>query len=181
MLTLALLCSLGASPHPTLLGDAPRFSARLVDAEAAPPDYSTWTHEQLLKEYDRLDNERPSLAMPITLMATGGVAFVVGLYVGLITLVLTAAGGSTTTLLILTAVLCLGGAGLLVSGIVMLIGVLHDRRDMNVQMDAIRARLDGQTPPPGPGGPEVPPPPPPPPGTLQVFAPVTPGLLVARF
>jgi hypothetical protein len=117
VLTLALLCTLGSSPHVALLTDPPRFSARLVD-EAAPPDYSKWSRDDLRREYDRLDRERPSVAAPIALMVTGGVAFIAGLYLGLFSLILSTSG-SATTLLIITAVTCLAGIGLLLCGVVL--------------------------------------------------------------
>ncbi len=177
MLTLALLCTLGSSPHVTLLEDPPRFSARLVEDAPAPPDYSKWSRDQLLHEYNRLDSERPSLGLPIALMVTGGVGFVVGLYVGLFALIASATGSSATTLLIVTAVLTLAGIGVLLCGVVLLVGALKERSAVNQQMDAIDQQLNGGAAPPGP----LAPPPPPPPGPTQVFAPVTPSIVLARF
>jgi hypothetical protein len=178
MLSFVLLASLNVS----VLNEPPRFSAHLIQAEQQQ-DYSSWTRDQLVKEYNRLDAERPSLAMPIILMVTGAVSFVIGIYCGLFGLVLSAAGSSSSTLLIVAAVFGLAGIGLLISGIVLLMGTLHDRRQMSSEMDRIKEQLDGQ---PGvPGGPPSAPPtgpvPPPPPGPTQVFAPAMPAILLARF
>jgi hypothetical protein len=180
MLTLVLVASLNAS----LVHEPARFSAHLIEAQAPenqPQDYSTWSREDLVKEYNRLDAERPSLALPIGLMVTGGVGAIIGLYCAFFGLVLSAAGSASSTLYIVAAVLGLAGVGLLVSGIVTLLGALHDRRSMSAEMDRIKERLDGTQqpglPPPPPAGP-VPPPPPPP---TQVFAPVKATIELASF
>jgi hypothetical protein len=184
MLTLVLFTSLQVS----LVQEPPRFSAHLVQAQQQPQaplpnDYSTWSREELLKEYNRLDSERPSVAMPIVLMATGAVALVVGLYCGLFGLVLSAAGSSSSTLLIVAAVAGLAGLGLLLSGIVLFIGALHDRRAMGTEMEHIQDQLDRSRQPYTPGPPGSPPTGPVPnlPGPTQVFAPVKPSILLASF
>ena len=181
VLTLVLLASLTATPRVALLEDGPRFSARLIQSEQAPPDYSTWSRDDLRREYNRLDLERPSLAFPITLMVTGGVALIAGLYVGLFALI-SSFTGSATTLLVVTAVLCLAGLGLLLSGVVLLVGTLHDRRQMSAEMDRIKEQLDGPPPQMPPSGPPVGPPVGPvPPGPSQVFAPPNAAIQLARF
>jgi len=178
VLTLVLLASLNATPHVALLDDGPRFSARLIQSEQAPQDYSTWSRDDLRREYNRLDLERPSVAFPITLMVVGGIAFVSGLYAGLLALIGSISGGASTTLLVVTGVLCLAGLGLLLSGVVLLVGTLKDRRQMGTEMDRIKEQLNGgpqQMPPSGPPmGPL-------PPGPSQVFAPPAPGIQLARF
>lgn len=182
MLTLVLFTSLQVS----LVKEPPRFSAHLIEAQTQAPqpnDYSTWSREELLAEYNRLEADRPSVAMPIALMATGVVALVVGLYCGLFGLVLSAAGSSSSTLLIVAAVAGLAGLGLLLSGIVLLIGALHDRRAMGTEMDRIQEQLHDRSPGIQPGPPAPPPtgPVPPMPGPTQVFAPVKPTILLATF
>jgi hypothetical protein len=73
MLTAALALMLHSLPMAPafLTGDVPT-RVRLVDlAEEPESNYETWSRVQLRTEYDRLDDLRPGLALPLTLLLGG--------------------------------------------------------------------------------------------------------------
>ncbi len=162
MLTTALLLTLAATPavSPAFLGDAaPRRIHLVQDAPPAPPaaeqapDFSRWTRAQLRAEIERLDATRPSLGLPIGLMAGGGGGALVSAYVLLLSL-----AGNSRTLLPLFIFLGIAGTvcvGLLVLGGIFLSQALPERRVIGARMDAIDAQLNSETDPR-----ELPPPPP---------------------
>ncbi len=150
-----------------------------VDAEEGGdfPPIEQMTREQLQREYDRLDSERPSLGGSIGLLAGGAAAAIVGLIVidvGSAAAVLSTSGSTATSFsmgtfapfLVAGLLLIAAGATLAIIGGIKLAHTIRERRRYSVQQDAIRERLEGNpanpypAPPPGEG---VPPPPPPPP------------------
>ena len=81
---------------------AANLAGHFVRVQEAPPaeqprGYEQWTREQLLDERYRLDVARPSLVMPIVLVAAGGGAIVIGgvslLYAGMLSLLASVLGG----------------------------------------------------------------------------------------
>ena len=193
MVTTALLLLLAGTPdaRPAFLVDGAPRRMRLVQDAPPPiaqqaPDYARWTRGQLQAEYDHLDSLRPGLGLPIGLIAGGGGAAIVDLYVLLLAL-----AGNSRTLLPLFIALGVAGvisAGLIVLGVILLTRALPERRAIGLQMDEVDRWLNGRgdeyappRPPPPDGAPNdiVVPPPPPLPGD-NVSIPV-PQILIARF
>lgn len=198
MLTTALLVMFAA--HPALLSEGAPRAARLVAAvPLAPPSsdlptYEGWTKAQLRQEYERLKETRPGIALPITLMGSGGGALILSLYV-LFFGVLASNGFTSAAVpfLAVFGVMGTGGAAMLIIGGILLSRALPDRRIFGAQMNEVdRLIKEGDDPPGLPDQrqyvpppdmmgppPEGPPPPPLPPYTPQ--ASLTFPLIFARF
>jgi hypothetical protein len=194
MLTTALLLMLASSDvKPAFLTGnlhgAPSRIRLVEDDTAAMPDYSGWSRLQLRQEYNRLDEARPGLGMPIALMASGGGVLLVGLYGLLVSALAVGLGVGAVSAEIIFAVLSIVGAGLLILGGITLARTLPERRWIGLQLDEIDQRLktaeENRTPGRVPGSDPVGPPPPPFPGPAamppsQVMAPQFP-ITLARF
>ncbi len=90
--------------------------------------YAGWSTPQLNVELDRLERMRPSLGLPITLMAIGGGVALVGLY-----------GFAYAVWLGLA--LTLPGVGLAVLGVIFLVGRLSERREIGHDIDDVKDAL----------------------------------------
>ena len=163
MLTSALLLMLtSVDVQPSFLSMAPR-AARLVSLEGidstvtiepkgrfsagAPklkpadlPSYKGWSVVQLLTEYDRLEDIRPGIAFPLTLLLTGLTGLAVSFFAYAISLggfrgasmeaTVTFALGSTTS----AAMVAFGGIQLYRGG--------TDRRHYGIQMERVERLID---------------------------------------
>ena len=200
MLTTALLLMFAsAEMQPALLTDgAPRRIRLLADEPAPPapvselPSYAGWTRAQLEQEYDRLKEARPSLGLPISLMASGGAVLAVSL--NLLLLGLLSSGGvnsSAVPFLVVFGIAGTGGAAMLVIGGILLSRVAPERRPYSQQMDEVQRLLkegedQRQYAPEAPEAPPIigPPPEGPPPPPLPPYSPqasVQLPLIFARF
>lgn len=171
MLAIALAAALGIVPHSA--------SFRLVeDAHVAEPSpFAQMTRSQLHTEYNRLEDERPGIGLPIVSLAVGAVMLfgsgVTAFFGGLIAL------GTIkvpSMLFIVAGCVAVAGAALLVVGIVMLVKTLGERRVYNDQLNDIQERLDQMN---GvvPDRPDLPAPPPPPPPMPPLVVPPPPSAL----
>jgi hypothetical protein len=133
MVTL-VLCAVLSAEVPE---DAPLVSDRPVE---------TMTLRELKAEYALLDEKRPNIGGPISMIATGG-----GLVVnGSLSLLLAAAGFGGVGALFsggsiagyIFATMLVTGAGLLVGGIWTLKNRLPDRAVMSARMDEVQTRID---------------------------------------
>lgn len=133
--TLALMLhSLPVAPA-FLTGDVPT-RVRLVDvAEDPTPNYETWTRVQLRTEYDRLDDLRPGIGIPLTLILGG----VTGTAITSIWFVsaATAFFGIEVTLAAALGISIVIFAGLAVVGTILLVRLWPERKAINHQMDTI--------------------------------------------
>jgi hypothetical protein len=171
-------------------GEAPQL--RRVSLEDNQMPVEQMSHRQLQLEYQRLDNERPSLGGAIAMTAVGGGLLLFGgaflldalgtfLYFGGSTVIYAAAA---YILLVFGAALAITGVILLPIGLVKLFGRVAERRVYSQRMDDISARMETLD---RSGGPDMPPPPPtdlppappPPPGAWQFGA--SPTQVVATF
>ncbi len=91
--------------------------------------YDGWTAEQLRVELTRLENDKPSLALPIVLLSAGGVATLIGLWV--LSVSLTAA-----------LIFILPGVGLIIWGVIVLTQRLAIRRQMNADIETLNSLLE---------------------------------------
>jgi hypothetical protein len=178
--------------HATLLDSGARI--QFVQDENPNGDFpplEQMTREQLQREWDRLDSERPGLGGAIGLLAGGAVIAFVGLYVCIYGAAFAFVSTQTSTsgispavgtiLLVIGVVLIAGGIALAVVGGLKLKNTLHDRSRIGEQMNRIQDRLNSnpgqpyypQQPP--PGDQNTPPPPPPPPPSVQNLTPVPSG------
>lgn len=142
------------------------------------------TREQLIAEQRRLENEKPGIGGAITCIALGGVATFAGLITLYVTFLVSVGFGATVPLvpLAIGIGLALGGAGVVVLGVIMLVSSIRERRVFSDEIDRIQQRLDGtQDPAQVPERSNDPLPPPPPPPPAAGFTPVQPGILVATF
>lgn len=200
MLTTALLLMFASADAPPtfLLADSPR-AVRLIANELVPPpsdlpSYAGWSKAQLKQEYDRLRAERPGIGLPIGLLAGGGGALVLGLYIAFFGALASTGGASALPFLVTFGVIGTAGAAMMILGGIVLSRILPDRRVYGRQMDEVeRLMKEGgddeeerqyQVPPPPPAPlqgppPEGPPPPPLPPPYPQ--ASLTFPLFFARF
>jgi len=181
-----------AYSHARLLDSGARVV--FVDDEATGdfPPIEGMTREQLQREWDRLDSDRPSLGGAIGLTVAGvavaAVGFVLAIY-GLGFAFISSSSASMgaispavgATLLIIGAILIAAGVAVGVVGGLRLKGVLRDRSRYGEQMNRIRDLLDnnpGQPyypPQPPPGDQNSPPPPPPPPPSVRNLPPAVGG------
>jgi len=177
MLTALLLASLPVSStvstevHAAL--DAQHTRVRLVSDDAPLPSFDSMTGDQLQREYNRLDAERPGLVMPVLLIAAGAAVAYLG------TQLFSLFDDGTAVWLAVLGGSYVVGLVLVIVGIVVLINHMRARVAIDNQLDEIKRRLESPTPPgqpvypgqPGyPGAPpdnNVPPPPPPPPPAAQ--------------
>jgi hypothetical protein len=178
--------------HATLLDSGARV--RFVDDEENPngdfPPIEQMTREQLQREWDRLDSNRPGLGGAIGLLAGGAAVAIIGFYVayaGVAAAVIssgtTSSGISPTVgavLIVIGLVMLAGGIALAVVGGLKLRSTLHERSHIGEQMNRIQDRLNSNPsqpyyPPPPPGDQNSPPPPPPPPPSVQNLTPVSSG------
>ena len=136
------------STGPSAANLAPRF-VQVQDAlPAQQPTFDGWTREQLETELRRLDETRPSLAGPVTLMAVGGA-------VGVIDLVVFLFGGFIVTvtntrfdtgIIIGMSLAAVIAAGLLIVGGILLRGISKDRSEVGRQMDLVKEAIERLTP-----------------------------------
>ncbi len=160
---------------------------RLVDdAGPMPAQYAGWSRRQLDAELERLDNLRPSLGGPIALMVSGVVLaagdVVVLLFAGLFTLV--GRNRIDTGLIIGMSIVGVIAAGLIIVGGILLGRITSERNVVGREMDLVKAAIDALVPLPTPApGPNAPPPVPPAtaPYPLQVMAPLSIAVTLARF
>ena len=131
---------------------AAALAARFVQVQDAlpgeQPTYDTWTRGQLETEIRRLEDLRPSLGGPITMLAIGAaigvVDLVIFLFGGLI--VLLSNGRFDTGLIIGMSLFGVIAAGLLIIGGILVRGVASERSGYNRQIDTVKAVLERLTP-----------------------------------
>lgn len=190
----AAVVLVGSEPSAASL--APRFvqvqaalPGEQPTVEAPPPEpYVGWTRGQLELELLRLEDLRPSLGLPIALLASGAaiavIDFVVFFFAGFLALV-----GGTGLPVPVTAgivVAALIAVGMIVIGAILISRTVQDRKQLGVQIDLVRAAIDklrapADPVPPAPS-PDDPPPPPPPAFPQQVlWAPSLVTVTLARF
>jgi len=114
--------------HGLLLAQAPPFP------EALPPPpsggrYDGWSRQMLTVELARLDDLRPSLAMPIVLLSVGGTVALLGVTLALVSL-------------IPGLVALIAGAGCVVIGAILLFERVPERRRANIEIEEIEALLE---------------------------------------
>lgn len=157
--------------EPSAAGLADRFVQVQESLPGQQPTYQGWTRRQLEAEMRRLDDLRPSLGGPISMMAIGAavavVDFVVFLFGGLIALL--SGGGFDTGVVVVMGIGAVVAAGLIILGAILLKGISKERGDYGRQMDLVKAAIEALTP-----SPMEPPPQPPPsmqtPFPMQVMA-----------
>lgn len=192
---LALVASMVVTfAGPSAAGLAPRFvqvQAALSGAQPTAVDpqdpYAAWTRPQLEQEWRRLDDLRPGMGLPITLLAVGAavlvIDFVVFFFGGLIAL--TGGSGIPVPLTAGIVVAAIAGVGMILTGIYFIVRIGQERRDLGQQIDLIKAAIEKrntEAAPPAPPPENTPPPPPDVP--LQVrrgWAPPLVLVTVARF
>ena len=163
MLALAAALVL-ASNDPSAANLAPHFlevqaaSPSEQPTQLSPPPadrYAGWSHAQLLDEKIRLEASKPSLGTSIAFIAGGGGCAIVDLFIlffaGLVALI---GGNISVPVVVLMVVLGLIGVGGIITGLVFLFPVLHERSAVNAEIEALDHALE-----PGENAPPVPPPP----------------------
>lgn len=133
--------------EPSAAGLAPRF----VQVQAASPGeqptaetYAGWSRGQLELEQQRLVDLRPSPGLPIALLASGAaivlIDLVVVMFAGLIALT-----GSTGLPVPVTAGIATAafvGAGMIIIGVILLVRILGERRELGAQIDGVKAAIE---------------------------------------
>jgi hypothetical protein len=165
--TLAMVATaMVSSPSAHLLDPALLAQAEAPPALTLPPMNPEATPEQLRAEIRELEDLKPSLGLPITLLVVGGAVAVNGLALSLF-------GFLSTSFLYVGIVFTCIGAPMLIIGAVLLSNRIAERRQYNeeIELRETRLRLLERT---GPRSPDSPFPPP------QVRGPESP-LLLATF
>lgn len=186
---IALLEVAGASGVPSAAEHAGRLYLSQVEAPPPPPPPvveapaypdDPRTLQQLIRDYRRLQSERPGLAFPIAFMAVGtGLAAVDVLF--LLTAAVGLSAGFSPLVYVVLGVIA---AGFLVPGIVFLPFRLKQRAEIDEQLQqlAVLIRLREAQVPPGYDYPPPPPPPAPPPPPPTTVGPMPePSLVLAAF
>ncbi|MGQ0507053.1 MAG: hypothetical protein ACT4TC_17235 [Myxococcaceae bacterium] len=156
---------------------------RLAQADISQLPVGSMTREQLRAEYSALDAARPGLGGKIAMLAVGGVLAIVGLYpffFGLVTLSASGVSGtSAATVNIVGAILLGVGVVLIVTGVILaivggirLVAAIRERSRYGARMDEVQRQIDTLD----AGGGAAPPPAP-----TNVFFPVQPRTIIARF
>ncbi len=199
LLTVLSVCSLAeANPWAEAMAARPAFRNTLLQGEAGGGFTATLagglqlaqaagralplgslTREQLQEEWRLLDAARPSLAGSIGMLAAGVGMGIAGLFcayfaaIGQLVYGLGSSSISTVAIVFIGvgAALVIGGAVLAIIGGIKLASTLRERRAIGEQMDDIQRQLDGLD----SGGNPLPPPP------TNVFLPVRPQVVLARF
>ena len=143
MLTCALLSMLAtADVRPAFLSDATPRAVHLVSRESMIPSYRGWSLHQLRVEYDRLDEIRPGVGLPIFLVLTGATGLIVSLiaYAGALG---NFRGADTTANISFGLGLTTSAAMVSIGGILLWRGA-EDRRVYGAQMDALQRLAAGQ-------------------------------------
>lgn len=178
MLPLALLVA--TLPAQASLRDLTPSGVHLLDEgllaqtapplEPLPPLEAPPTPAQLKAEYDALKRTRVSLGAPITLMALGGAASVLGITYLVISTSVGLFVGTVSPFLVLGLALLVVGVPLAVIGTWLLFNRIGDRRRIDAELKELEQQLRELE-----AAPQPPAPPP-----LQVLGP-RPGVLLARF
>lgn len=148
--------------EPSAAGLAGRFVQVQQALPGEQPAYEGWSKQQLKLELDRLDETRPGIGLPVTMIAVGaaigGVDAIVVFFGGLIALF--GGGGLPITFTVAAIVFAVGAVGLIVTGIVFLRAAQAERREQDTQVEAVREGLKRFEAPKVPAGPApiVPPP-----------------------
>lgn len=150
----------GSEPSAAALAD------RFVQVQQALPGeqptatgYEGWTKAQLHTELRRLEDARPGLGGPISLMAIGAAIGIVDLVVVLFGgfIVLVSGTRFDTGVIVAMAVFGVIAAGLLIVGGILLKGISTERREYGAQIDLIKTALEAMAPAPVEPPPNVPP------------------------
>jgi hypothetical protein len=172
VLVALLLASLPAGHSHVRLLDGGAQLQRVDDEGPTVPSLEGMTHEQLQREWDRLDADRPSFSGPIAMAAGGGGVAIVGLVLliyGISFEAVSATGAGISpavgiTLIVIGLVALAAGITFAVFGGLRIRDAVYDRRLYGDQMRKVKDLLEGGPPMPfdQPHGPppNVPPPPP---------------------
>jgi hypothetical protein len=166
-----LAATLLTGAEPSAAGLADRFVRVQQALPGEQPAYAGWTRRQLESELRRLDDVRPSIAGPVTMLAVGaavaGIDFVLVAFGGLIALL--GGGGFDPGFTIGVSITAVIAVGLLVMSIILLKGLNKERAANSEQADAVKKAIERLTPAtPAPVDPRQIPPPPLAPFPMQV-------------
>ena len=147
--------------EPSAAGLAPHFVQVQEALPGTQPSYEGWTRPQLESEIRRLEDLRPGLGGPITLMAIGAgvgvIDLVIFLFGGLIALL--GGGGFSPGVTIGISIFAVIAAGLLIVGGILLKGISKERSDYGRQIEGVKAALEALSAPPAVEPPPHAPPP----------------------
>ncbi|MBS1150028.1 MAG: hypothetical protein H6Q89_1726 [Myxococcaceae bacterium] len=155
---LAAVVLTGTEPSAAAL--APRFVLVQDALPGQQPTYAGWTRAQLQTELLRLEDARPSVAGPVTMLVIGAVIgvgdLVVFFFGGLIALL--SSSGFPVTFSVGVSVAAVIAVGLLVVGGILLKGISQERSESTKQIDQVKSAIDQLTSPPVEPPPMAPPP-----------------------
>jgi hypothetical protein len=138
MLISALLLTLASAPviEPAFLLDPAARKIRLIALED-PTEYEGWSRPKLRDEYDRIENERPSIAPPVVMMVGGTTAGLIA--TAYLVSELSQFFGTSVAVVAGLSVIMIVGFGVAIIGTILLVRMYSEWRSMGHQLDRIEA------------------------------------------